>query len=255
MNFQIASDLHIDMKGGLSAPDYAYPTRNAPILILAGDVCSAADPDFQDILARVAEPFKLVFYIPGNHEYYGCNRSIQAVDSMIEKMCFEIGNVVYLNKRRVDIRGIAFIGATLWANCPNDDSLMNDFSQIDGGRFSPREEQRIHKEHKEWLNKAVKKARSDGCIGAVVMTHHAPTDELADLVKMRNRTAEYVPFYYARDLGADLVHNDFVQVWIHGHTHASYRAQIDDAGTIFASNALGYDNESTGYTERAVLRI
>ena len=54
----------------------------------------------------------------------------------------------------------------------------------------------------------------------------------------------------------DLAHDPFIQVWVHGHTHESYRLQIDPGGTIFASNALGYEREDTGYSKnQAVLRI
>lgn len=256
MNFQIASDLHIDTKGGLHAPDYTYPSRTAPILVLAGDVCSASDPDYESILQRVAAPFKLVFYVPGNHEYYGSgSRSVAQVDSMIEKACFSIGNIVYLNKRRVDIRGIAYIGATLWTNCPTGDtSLMNDFNQIQDGRFGPRDENKLHKEHREWLKKTLKSAKRDGCVGAVVVSHHAPVGELADLSVRSERSTNFFPYYYATDMG-NIPHDPFVQVWVHGHTHVSYRVQLDEAGTIFATNALGYDGERTGYTDRAVLKI
>ena len=253
MNFQIASDLHLDTRGGLDAvDDDAFPTRKAPLLVLAGDVASAMDPDYQDMLTRIAEPFDMVLYVPGNHEYYGSNISPKKMGERIEEICYSVGNVVYLNKRRVDIRGMAYIGATLWTNCPSETRYMNDFSYIDGGRFTPAVENKIHREHKEWIGSAIRSAKRDGCVGAVVVTHHAP-DRALELDTV-SRDPHVFPWYYSSDMGG-LTRDPFVQVWVHGHTHEAYRMQIDEGGTIFASNALGYKSEHTGYSRQAVMRL
>lgn len=253
MNFQIASDLHLDHRGGLYAVDDSiFPTREAPMLILAGDLASAMDPDYQEMLARVAEPFDVVLYVPGNHEHYGSNISTKEMDERIEEICYSIGNVVYLNKRRINIRGMAYIGATLWTNCPTDTRLMNDFSHIDGGRFTPSIENRLHREYRDWIGSAIRSAKREGCVGAVVVTHHAPDRALE--LDTYSRDPQLFPWYYSSDMGG-LTHDPFVQVWVHGHTHESYRMQIDQGGTIFASNALGYESEKTGYSKQAVLRL
>ena len=250
MNFQIASDLHFDTRDGLYSTE--YPVRKAPLLILAGDVASAMDPDYQDMLERVAEPFDMVLYVPGNHEYYGSNISVERMDERIEEICYSVGNIVYLNKRRINIRGMAYIGATLWTNCPNEAKYMNDFSHINSGRFTPATENRLHREHKQWLGDAIRSAKRDGCVGAVVVTHHAPDRALE--LDTHSRDPVLFPWYYSSDMG-NLTHDPFVQVWVHGHTHEAYRMQIDEGGTIFASNALGYQREDTGYSTQAVLRL
>jgi predicted MPP superfamily phosphohydrolase len=252
MNFQIASDLHLDTRGGLNAPDSAFPVRRAPVLLLAGDVCSATDPDYFEILSKVAKPFDAVMYIPGNHEYYGSDVDPQQLDKEIERVCYDVGNVVYLNKRRVNLRNIAYIGATLWTNCPNDPTPMNDFRHINRGKFTPAEENWLHRDYRDWIKKAVNSAKREGCYGAVVMTHHAPDRALE--YGTTSRDPYVFPYYFASDM-SDIVHDPFIQVWVHGHTHESYRLQLDDGGPIFASNALGYEGEHTGYSNQAVLRI
>jgi len=252
MDFQIASDLHLDTRGGIDADESVLPKRNAPILILAGDLASASDPDYPEMLAKVAEPFDAVLYIPGNHEYYDSNTTVARMDERIEEICYSIGNVIYMNKRRIDINGFAYIGATLWTNCPNDPTPLNDFSHIDNGRFTPAEENRMHREHRDYIKKAVNYAKRDGLYGAVVMSHHAPDRALERDVL--SRPERLFPYYFASDMSG-VVHDPFINVWVHGHTHESYRMEIDRDGTIFASNALGYENEITGYTNDAVLRI
>jgi predicted phosphohydrolase len=252
MDFQVVSDLHLDTRGGFDAPDHAFPQRKAPILVLAGDLASAMDPDYEDMLAKVAEPFDMVLYVPGNHEYYGSEVSVERMDERIEEICYSVGNVVYLNKRRVDIKGISYIGATLWTNCPNDSSPMNDFSHINNGDFTPAQENRIHREHRDWLKGAIKQSKRDRCAGAVVITHHAPDTRLQRGTV--SRPPEIFPYYFASDM-RDLTTDSYVQVWVHGHTHESYRWQMQPHGTIFASNALGYERENTGFSDDAILRI
>jgi predicted phosphodiesterase len=263
MNFQIASDLHLEFRGGASASASAMPRPKAPMLILAGDVCPEVEPDFAEALARVADPFEVVLYVPGNHEYYGSDDAPQRVDERIERTCFSrMRNVIYLNKRRVDIGGFAYIGATMWTDCPNDSSLLSDFSHIDGGRFTPARMNALHREHRDWLRSAVRQAKRDGCTGAVVVTHHVPDKKLAQYALpdstagAGNRSSgPLMPFYFASDMG-DVASDSFVQVWCHGHTHESYRAQLEPRGTIYATNGLGYPNEHTGYSNGgAVLRL
>ena len=258
MDFQIASDLHLEFRGIEAAPASALPKRKAPLLVLAGDLCPVVEPGFADALAAVAEPFDAVLYVPGNHEHYG-GASTEDADREIERICFSrMRNVVFMNKRRVDIGGFAYIGATLWTNCPDDASPLNDFNNIDGGRFTPTKMNALHRDHRDYIKGAVRQAKRDGCLGAVVITHHAPDRKLASHgiggAGGRSRGA-LTPYYFASDMG-DVIRDPFVQVWIHGHTHESYRMTDHASGTIFASNALGYPGERTGYSNGgAVLRL
>lgn len=250
MDFQVASDLHIETHGGLNAPQSCYPVRSAPILALCGDVYPFSRPEYPEILRRVAEPFDMVMYVPGNHEYYGT--SINS-DRGIENTCFSVGNVVYMNKRSINIRGMQFIGATMWVNNPTDPPaalVMNDYSTIDG--MTPKRSNSLHKDHKGFLTRAVNQAKKDGRVGAVVMTHHAPDDRLA--FDISSRPPSTFPFYFATDMKS-LTSDSFIKVWCHGHTHESYRTRLDPMGPIFASNALGYPSENTGYNRHAVFRI
>jgi hypothetical protein len=261
MDFQIASDLHLEFRGVDTAPASAFPKRRAPLLLLAGDVCPAAEPGYADVLAEVAEPFEAVLYIPGNHEYYGFDGSIAQADAFMERTCYSrMRNVIFMNRRRVDIAGFAYIGATLWTNCPADASMLNDFSHIDGGDFTPAKMNAMHRDHRDWIKNAVKQAKRDGMMGAVVISHHAPDKMLATyggglgMAGARSRGA-MLPYYYASDM-AEVARDPFIQVWAHGHSHESYRMQPRRNGTIYASNALGYPGERTGYSNGgAVLRL
>ena len=250
MDFQIASDLHIDTHGGLNAPASCFPIRKAPILLLCGDVYPFAKPEYPEILKRVAEPFEMVMYVPGNHEYYDSSYSI---DPVIEEACFSLGNVVFMNKRSVNIREMQFIGATLWTNNPTDESArrtMNDYAFIHN--MTPRRSHDIHKEHREFIVQSVKSAKQEGRVGAVVMTHHVPDNRLA--FDITSRSPDVFPFYFSSDMQG-VTNDGFIKVWAHGHSHEAYRTKLASTGPIFASNALGYPGEKTGYSRNAVMRL
>lgn len=254
MIFQIASDLHLDTRGGLNAPESAYPKPGAEILLLAGDLCQVNDPNYIDMLAKVCKPFKLVLYVAGNHEYYG-NIPMNKIDEEIERCCQKVGNVIYMNNKRVDIDKLAFIGTTMWTNCPNDSSLMNDFVQLttrSGEPFSPMEENRLHTKDKNWVAKAITQAKDDNMSGAVVITHHAPLQGLPHGEHVSG--PDYVPFYFSSDLN-DLFFDNFIGCWAHGHTHETYMHRLSSGGdTLFVTNALGYDDENPKYKQKYVVK-
>ncbi len=250
MDFQIASDLHLETCGGMGALPHRFPKRQAPVLILCGDVYPYSMPDYAKVLQKVAEPFDMVLYVPGNHEYYGSDRDI---DSYIEKVCYSIGNVVYMNNRSINIMGVQFIGATMWTDNPtgrNASSVMNDYRMIGG--MTPTRTKAIHDQHKRYVIKEIMRAKDAGRTGAVVMTHHAPDIRLA--FDITSRPVETFPFYFSKDLRR-ITDDSFIKVWVHGHTHEAYRTHIHPKGPLFVSNAMGYPNEETGYCNCSVVRL
>lgn len=255
MDFQVASDLHLEFRGVERAPTFAMPIKRSPMLLLAGDVCPAVQSGFESALARIANPFDVVLYVPGNHEYYGFDQPVLQVDSFIEKTCFShLSNVIYMNEKRIDIGGIAYIGATLWTNCPLHEPMINDFDYIDGGNFTPSQMNALHRRHADFIRRAIKQAKRDGLSGAVVLTHHAPDVKLASYSSGRRSKGGIAPYYYASDM-QDVVNDPFVQVFAHGHTHESYKYQKKKNGTVYISNSLGYPTEPTKYVNGgAVLR-
>src|SRR5690606_29604563 len=99
---QYCSDLHLEF------PDNHFYMEDHPIqpkadiLIMAGDILPLSRlSKFDRFLDDISEKFQQVFWIPGNHEYYGGeigNRS-GAFKEAIRK------NLFLLNNQRVDING------------------------------------------------------------------------------------------------------------------------------------------------------
>jgi predicted phosphohydrolase len=243
VDFQIASDLHFDVnKRGF------YPTAKAPVLMLVGDVCSAADKRFKTIMQRIAEPYEAVLYVPGNHDYWGCS-SINEGDWLMQQQCAQTANVVYMNEKCIVLRGMAYVGATLWTNLWGNVSadMMNDFSRI-GGNFNIAKMREIHYRQTDFIEQSLVERYQDGCVGAVVLTHHAPLLQLS--AKASSRSKEWDPFYYCTDING----TNFVQVWVHGHTHESYTTKVRGYNTIYTTNAYGYPDEPYMY-KNTVFRI
>ena len=70
-NFQIVSDLHIEYKSNDVPDPLTLITPSADILILAGDIGSFYQYDqLKTFLINLCPYFKVVVYVPGNHEYY-----------------------------------------------------------------------------------------------------------------------------------------------------------------------------------------
>lgn len=266
MSFVLASDLHLEFLPPWlqqNIPEHMLPDpSSAHLLVLAGDVGNIVQPNFRSKLATLAEPYTMVLYVPGNHEYYDETLStpMNLLEREMEAACMSTPNVVFMQKRSVVIRDTIFMGCTLWTDpAPSFwfDPPVRDYSMICGFRpgvaVTPKETAGIHKEHAAWLRSEIKRAKKlIGVRQAVVVTHHCP--DIALSKECRNRKVSTRPWYYATDM-ADLVSDPFIHTWCHGHTHESYVYRSPSTGVSFATNALGYQNEDTGFQRNAVVKF
>jgi hypothetical protein len=121
----VLSDLHLD-----TGPYEIPPGLDFDILVAAGDIgpLNLAVP----WLAAVGKP---VVYVLGNHERYGTNL-VEAVS--VAKKLAEGTQVRVLERRRVVINGVRFLGCTLWTDLRKlhpafvgtAHEMMSDYSRI-----------------------------------------------------------------------------------------------------------------------------
>ena len=133
MKIQYCSDLHIEFpenkKFLLENP--IIPT--AEILVLAGDIIPFSILDqHQDFFDYLSDHFKMVFWIPGNHEYYHGN-IYQRTGSFEEKIR---ENVILLNNKVKIFGETKLIFSTLWSYISPQNSFeiqqsLNDFRFYD----------------------------------------------------------------------------------------------------------------------------
>lgn len=237
MKLHILSDLHNELSHYI--PDAA--SNNADVIVLAGDIWKSAQGIYW---AREMWKNHEIVYVSGNHEFYGSRRKdVMAMQRLAAK---ETG-VHLLENDAVVIKGVRFIGSTLWTDfelfgestknwCMRDAQQgLNDFRVIHEGNrhFSPMDSVVLHEESAAWLGQKLKHELFDG--KTVVVTHHLPSKKsVADRYVDDSLSA-----CFASNLDDLLGHSS---MWIHGHTHDSFDYEAN--GTRVVCNPRGYQRYS-----------
>lgn len=257
MRIAIHSDLHLEFpeaRRTFGVPGWP----DADVVVAAGDICCPGERA-PYLLATTLDPEETerpILYVPGNHEFYGCE--IGAQSRTLQAEASALG--VHLLQRDVLLLGgrqglVRFIGAILWTDycLPVDihgeavtDSAramveaarrLNDHRRIQRfdsaqnttRRFTPADALAMHHADRQWLREMLQ-VPFDG--PTVVITHHAPRLES---VHARYRADWLSPAF------ASHLDNSFFEVpvlWIHGHTHDSADYMVGNCRVI--SNPRGY---------------
>lgn len=238
-------------------------------LVLAGDIALADRlngtlvPFLDDVSARFAN----VFYIPGNHEYYGS--SLLRADEKLADVCKRYPNVFYMQEKSMVIDNVRFIGATLWTDFDRGNPLvtmtahneMNDYQHIRTGsraepygrRARPIDMMGLNTQNRFFIKEELEAARDAGQ-KAVVFTHHSPT------ILSQSKVYRPGPIDYAyHNTGLEDMILDLRPVlWIHGHSHHPMDYMLGD--TRIVSNPRGYAhhpdaNEGLGFLGELVIEL
>lgn len=245
VRIRVLSDLHLDVDPWLP------PEVSADVVVLAGDVRDGIEGIGW---AREHFPRTPVIYVPGNHELYDGSLDTTP-DRLRAEACRH--DVCLLDCDEAVIRGVRFLGCTLWANlrlyaADHDENpvlrnrvfrttksdverSMSDYRRIrqrgDGTYVIVEDLLRLHDEHRTWLRQALARP-FDG--KTVVITHHAPHPRSIDA--MRRRCTDLTWTAYASDLRELL--GPPVGLWIHGHVHEAFDYIV--RGTRVICNPRGY---------------
>lgn len=235
MKIQVLSDLHIEFD------DFAIDSDDMDAVILAGDI-HVKDKGVLWALEHIED--KPVFYVLGNHEFYG-----KAYPKLIEslKTLTQGTHVHVLEKDVYTFNGVNFMGCTLWTDFElfgdarlagfQCQQVMTDYKKI---RRSPSfaklrsvDVALIHRQSKAWLEQELVRRKGEK---NVVISHHGPS-------------AMSLPEQYKTDIvSAGYVSNlePFIEdyqpsYWVHGHLHNSSRYQIGTCEVV--ANPRGYPME------------
>lgn len=245
MKVQVASDLHLDVNE-LDLEDVIVPS--APVLVLGGDICEARHVDVLHSTIEWAESkFDQVFYVPGNHEYYGDTvmngrKRLLGVTSAKTRVLFSGHEKLQLSDKW------SILGATLWSYCPPEFSTRLEFSFSDFRlikQLNARFYNILHEVDGRWLSKQLN-ARTP-TEKTLVVTHHPPSMDRSNPSFGGTERAENWLF-------GSLTYNDLVYLdnirWVYGHTHHNCH---DDP--VYASNQLGYGDECRDYRKDFTLDL
>lgn len=235
MKLQYCSDLHLEMPAN-AAYVKKYPLKpEGEVLILAGDILpftlQKTETEFIDYLA---DHFEQVYWVPGNHEYFGSDAAAVA-NPLLEKLR---SNVWLVNNQVVEYNNVHFICTTLWSRIEvihawDIERSVTDFRNITwaGERFTASEFNQLHSQSIAFLEKAFKELSAEN---RIVVTHHVPT-----LQNYPNRYRNSpVNGAFVTEL-FDLIHDSGARYWIYGHHHYNIPAFII-GNTTMLTNQLGY---------------
>ena len=199
-------------------------------------------------IARRWDGAEHILYVPGNHEYYGCD--IEAGRRELARQCVEHG-ITLLDRSAVTIENVRFIGATLWTDFRLEAGTLNeawahhevgrtapDFTgairdnNAPDGLFTTQESARRHGDDRAFIEDQLAKAREDG-LTPVVITHHAPSPRCIRPWFEKSRLNPG----FASNLDAVIEKYQPV-LWVHGHMHDP----VDDrvGATRMIANPHGY---------------
>jgi predicted phosphodiesterase len=263
MKILVMSDLHLETGPLHLTKGDRHVGEGVDVVVLAGDI---GEVTRGLRWARASFPRHEIIYVAGNHEYYsGLMEDVQAT---MAACAGELG-IHLLENASIDIRGVRFLGCTLWTNyelmgahrrhelMARAAIAMNDYhliqSRLDDGpkhtqpKLQPEQTRQMHINSVRWLEQALGTGSVEG---TVVVTHHAPHP---NSIPERYRH-NILSGAFASDLSNLLGR---ARMWIHGHMHDCMDYEI--CGTRIVCNPRGYLRggvpENEGFNRFATFEI
>jgi predicted MPP superfamily phosphohydrolase len=250
VRIQYASDLHLDVNG-IKIDEVIEPS--ADILVLAGDICEARHKTLMtDTIEWLESKFKRIFYVPGNHEFYG--DTYIAGRNRLMNLESEKTKVLLSGHPKYDLgNGYNILGTTLWSFCPPEimsfmEYTFSDFRKIKS--FTGIMYNKLHNMDCMWLARELFLRNPDQ--KTLVVTHHPPLMDKSD--PQYGGLEREINYMFGSSTYSNLVSAGNVSLysnlkWLYGHTH--YNPYGDP---IFATNQYGYgDSECPDYSKSCVL--
>lgn len=253
------SDLHLEFAPfGAITP---LPTDKDGILVLAGDICPYVYRELLfPFLERASAQFAYVFYVLGNHEFYGLGtfpQGYRIVQNVLQRA--QLTNVHVLQDEHFELGDVTFIGSTLWTdfrNNPNTMELarteMGDYDEIcgtNGSWITPSMTLDRHLKSRTYIFEKVAEAKKAGR-KVVLITHHG----VSSLSVHSRFFGDSLNDAFVSDLSNEILDTkpDLV---VHGHVHNRFDYMLGETRVIV--NPRGYPKEysSTGFDELLTIEI
>ena len=274
MKFQIASDIHLEFQG-VDAPAI-IPKSDA--LFLAGDIGKPTKANLAQFLIKMASIFPNVYYVAGNHEFYGAE--YWSTKHALKEICSNIPNLHFMDQDSIVWKGknderVRIIGCTLWSHVPDDEKqdvgrMLNDYHLIRydeslryqtntssnppvsafNRRLIVDDTNAMHQSDVGYLEQELTKSRNQGEDKVIVLTHHAP---LANGVSDPMYEDGNSPIASAFQTPLDHLMGHNLKYWIYGHTH--YNGDKTVNGTRVVANQAGYRHEKVRWDPNTVFEI
>ena len=235
----ILSDLHLEFD------DMDIPNVDADITIIAGDLHIGTKG-----LSWAKKLGRPVFYIPGNHEFYGHDMND------IRGKLKQVKHTTALDNQLGYGGGCAIFGTTLWTDFyyhgqPILDTIhakkhMNDFKLIRYQKsiLTPEDTIALHKEALQ----ALRTFQNNHYPVKIIVTHHLPSR----LSVHPNYQIDALTSAFASHL-EEIIEASGAKLWIHGHTHNSFDYMIGNTRVI--CNPRGYPPFNRDFNPELVIEV
>lgn len=263
----VVADLHFDnwsrwAVDPLTAEglDILISQREPDLLVVAGDLANDPVRTWPRALARlgrIIDPSRIAV-VPGNHDFYGFRLDGEHI---LREMCSTAG-VRFAQKEEIRISKTRIFCCTLWSDfaltgdvpraIETAARVMYDYRLIRTGEpglpftqqqtrlITPRDILMAHRDHRAWLEAALRAPHFAGDEGqTVVVTHHGPSPATA-----ADEIDRLTPSFHS-DLD-DLIRETGPDVWFFGHSHRRCRATVGQ--TDIRCVSIGYIEEQGTHT-------
>ncbi|TDQ78333.1 metallophosphoesterase [Sphingobacterium yanglingense] len=238
MKIQYISDLHLELQKNRAFFE-KYPVQShADYLVLAGDIVPLNQIDqINFFLDHISQIFSKVFWVPGNHEFYGSDyKQYQSCNIPIRE------NVFLINNQSVLLDDYELVFSTLWTNLDLNKRWflqyhINDFKYIKyrGDHIDALDYNGFHTDALSFL---VNKLQQPDRLKKIVVTHHCP-------VMVCISDQENFSSVYGTPLDK-LILKYQPLYWVYGHTNTT--SEITDIGnTRLLTNQFDKEREIKGF--------
>lgn len=258
VKLQIISDLHLEHRWLEIDQVLQNSSSNDTVLALLGDIGSplANASSLESFLRACSSQYKMVLYVPGNHEYYN-HSGIDVIDvnRSLETLCRSFSNVHFLNNSFITVQDICFIGSTLWSHVPLEhkfdvEGYLNDYRLIwkpQLQRITVEDTNAEFEKNKGFIETAVCNALAAG-LQPVVLTHHTPSFFKTSAPRFEGKPTTHA---FSTKLCCP---KDTIRLWCCGHTHFNFHHF--EEGYELISNQFGYGtNPTTGFKKNCIIDL
>lgn len=252
---QVLSDLHLEMRpNDININTIIIPSAN--ILALVGDIGSPFDQNFNEFIKWCSNNYEIVFFIPGNHEYYN-NKGIDinTINIELNRICNQYRNVIFLYNTIYIYNKYCFIGTTLWSFIPDEHKkdlshMINDYRYIfkeTNVQITVEDTNCEYYKNKNFIEKSIEYAIQNK-LSPVILTHHTPSFVKTSAPQYENGISKYA---FSTKLECT---PGIIRLWCCGHTHYNFHSNCE--GYEMFSNQYGYGkNGIKGYSNNKIIYL
>ena len=251
MRIQYCSDLHLEFEQNRKYLLNNPLSVSGDILILAGDITPLHDEHFKNkFFSFVADNYKQVYWVPGNHEFY--YKDLKEFNSSFS---IELrSNIHIVNNIELIFENIKFVFSTLWSKISqiNEkviEQSVSDFSCITNKnkRIKSSDFNKLHTDSFDFIKQSLTNKHSK----TIVVTHHLPSSLCNSVIHAKSTINEA----FCVDL-TQYIEQCNANFWIYGHSHFNQKPLLI-GNTIMLTNQLGYvqQNEHNSFRHNAYLSI